>query len=107
MFDQSNGDLPAGYRPQFEQAALIEVLTLSPITVQKHNIYTYCIGGMSSYRIACAQLSSTIVIPVRYFLGRRGDKFDRLITAELFSNQLILSKPQTTYTHTWLYWIWE
>lgn len=107
MFDQAGGDLPAGYQPQFEQAALIDALTLSPITLQKHNIYTYCIAGISSYRIACSQLSPTTVIPARFFEGRRGDKFDRLVTAELFSNQLILSKPKTPYMHSWLYRVLE
>lgn len=107
MFDQAGGDLPAGYQPQFEQAALIDALTLSPITVQKHNIYTYCIGNISSYRIACSQLTKNTVIPVRYFEGRRGDKLDRIFAAELFSNQLILSKPKTPYMHGWLYRIWE
>jgi hypothetical protein len=106
MFDQSGGDLPVGYQPQFEQTALIDALTLSPITIQKHNIYTYCIGGISSYRVACAQLSLRTVIPVRYFEGRRGDKFDRLLAAELLSNQLILSKPRTPFMHRWLYAVW-
>lgn len=107
MFDLSGGDLPVGYQPKFEQAALIDALTLSPVTVQKHNIYTYCIAGISSYRIACAQLPVATLIPVRFFEGRRGDKFDRLVTAELFSNQLILSKPKTPYMHSWLYRILE
>lgn len=107
MFDLSGGDLPVGYQPKFEQAALIDALTLSPITVQKHNIYTYCIGNISSYRIACSQLPKNMVIPVRYFEGRRGDKLDRIFAAELFSNQLILSKPQTRYMHNWLYRMWE
>lgn len=107
IFDEAGGDLPSGHQPKFEQQALIDALTLSPMTVQKHNIYTYCIGNISSYRIACSQLPENTVIPVRYFEGRRGDKLDRIFAAELFSNQLILSKPQTRYMHNWLYRIWE
>ena len=107
IFDEAGGDLPSGYQPKFEQQALIDALTLSPITVQHHNIYTYCISNISSYRIACSQLMKNTVIPVRYFEGRRGDKLDRLLAAELFSNQLILSKPQTPYMHSWLYRVWE
>jgi hypothetical protein len=107
IFDKAGGDLPSGHQPKFEQQALIDALTLSSMTVQKHNIYTYCIGNISSYRIACSQLPENTVIPVRYFEGRRGDKLDRIFAAELFSNQLILSKPQTRYMHNWLYRMWE
>lgn len=40
-------------------------------------------------------------VPVRYYEGRRGDQFDRLLMAELVTSPLIQRKPKSITG--WLY----
>lgn len=107
IFNDVGADLPSGYNPPFEDSALLDALTLFPITLHTYKSKYYCVAGISNYRVACTQLSSKTDIPVRFYEGRRGDQLDRLITAELLSIQLIQLKPRMSTIHPWLYKVWR
>jgi hypothetical protein len=107
IFMDVGADLPSGYNPSFEESALLDAITLFPITLHKYKNHAYCITGISNYRVACTQLSLETEIPVRFYEGRRGDQLDRLIIAELLSSQLIQSKPKKSPILPWLYNVWK
>ncbi len=95
IWDSIGGDLPIEVQPRIETQALLDHLSLFPIILHKYRNKIYCIAGICSYQVACRQLTNSTKIPVRYYEGRRGNQFDRLLMAELAICPIIHRKPQS------------
>jgi len=95
IWDSIGGDLPTEVQPRIEAQAILDHLSLFPITLHKCRNKTYCLTGICSYQVACRQLPNSMKIPVRYYEGRRGNQFDRLLITELATCPLIYRKPHS------------
>jgi hypothetical protein len=105
IWDKIGRDAPATVHIKVDEQSILDAMELSPITLHQFSKKIYCLSGIDQYRLACMNLPKETLIPVRYFKGNKGDRFNRVITAELLTSQIVHLKPKFYYR--WLYEIWR